>query len=158
MREQEAERKQIEKTALDSAFGKAKEALDKLSGCAGVFGSPTVFGTLTMTAGTVLQTLVKSNAFHFARGTNFPFKNGGVTSYNETVIAGVRVSWSASITLDPALIDNPTELALTMIHEAGHVLRGLGFTGGDFNDDDGPNQPDNQQHNNDRIREECNKK
>jgi hypothetical protein len=151
------ERKQDRQAALDAAYKKAKDALDNLPGCAGLFGSPTVFGTFNLTASGVLGILKESDSFRFSDSPNFPFKNGGVTTYDETVVGGVRVDWRASIVLDSALSDKPTDLMLTIIHETGHVMRELGYSGGDFIHNDGPNQPDNQQHNNDRIREECDK-
>ena len=112
-------------------------------------------GILTMTASSVLNKLKDDHAFRFSFDPAFPFKNGGVTSFNSLDLMGVRVKWSASIVLDGNLVSNPTELMLTVIHELSHVLRALGFRGGDFNDNDGPNEPQNQAGNNTKIRENC---
>jgi len=90
--------------ALSSAFDKANEAL-KNPDCAGLFASPRVMGTLTMTASSVLNKLKDDHAFRFSFDPAFPFKNGGVTSFNSLDLMGVRVKWSASI-VDGNLVSN----------------------------------------------------
>ena len=139
---------------LTNAISEAMITLSTNSKCAGVFGSPTVLGSFGLTAQGVLGSLQASGSYRFSQSNAFPFIMGGITTYSQTVILGVRVSWSASITLDKNLVTDPTELFLTVIHELGHVLWGLGFRG-EFRDDDSFSNPANQDFNDRLIKRLC---
>ncbi|HKV42316.1 MAG TPA: RHS repeat-associated core domain-containing protein [Blastocatellia bacterium] len=136
---------------LKESITEAIANLRYLPGCASLFGSATALGTLTLTPLDVLKEL--SNSFRLTSNPSFPFE--AVTDFQPTDVLGVRVSWSASITVNQALVNDPQELMLTIIHEAGHVMRALGFQGGQFNDNDGPGQPGNQAANDDLISQKC---
>jgi RHS repeat-associated protein len=113
------------------------EALGKLNdpNCSRLFGSPTVFGSFTLTADSVLRRLQNSMSFRFAP-EGFPF--AGNTSFQSWSFSGVQYWWAASVAVGAGQRNsiNGAELVNTVLHELGHVLAYLGFRGGVFVHDD----------------------
>jgi len=124
---------------------------DKKSECAKIFGAPTSTYGKKYSPDQLLQSIAGLFEMNYKPG--FPFQ--AITDVQPDTFLGVVTGVKGTIKVNASLANDYVELTLTIIHELGHVLRVIGWSGGDFEDTDSFSHQDAQTKNNKTIKEKC---
>lgn len=142
---------------LNSAIYGARFRLLARPECSALFGSPTVFGTLGLSAATGLELLHSEGTYRWGGGAIMKGRAGATFPAEGGVVMGIRRRGSvvSIINENQRSITGILygELVHTILHELGHGLRLLGFKGGEFEDDD--ESPGANARNNRLISDRC---